>query len=298
MIINPTVSVVIATYRQDETLKRAISSVLNQNYEETEIIVVDDNADFSWNMRVENIIKEFPQIIYIQNKSNQGSAKTRNIGINESSGDYITFLDDDDVYLPNKIFEQVNFMREKALDVSVTDLNLYNEQNKLIDRRRRNYIKSNEPKELLKYHFMYHITGTDTMMFNRNYLKEIGGFDEIDLGDEFYLMKKAIQNGGKFGYLPECDVKAYVHIGENGLSSGQSKIECENKLFEFKSKEFEKLDKSTVNYIKMRHHAVLAFACLRMKRYGRFFVHSFKSFLWSPMQCLKLFVRRPAMKSQ
>lgn len=292
MIINPTVSVVIATYRQDETLKRAISSVLNQNYEEKEIIVVDDNADFSWNMRVENIIKEFPKIIYIQNKSNQGSAKTRNIGINKSSGDYITFLDDDDVYLPNKIFEQVDFMREKALDVSVTDLNLYNEQDKLIDRRRRNYIKSNEPKELLKYHFMYHITGTDTMMFNRNYLKEIGGFDEIDLGDEFYLMKKAIQNGGKFGYLPKCDVKAYVHIGENGLSSGQSKIECENKLFEFKSKEFEKLDKSTVNYIKMRHQAVLAFAYLRMKRYGSFLIHSFKSFLWSPMQCLKLFVRR------
>ena len=69
-------------------------------------------------------------------------------------------------------------------------------------------------------------------MFKKEYLTKIGGFPPINVGDEFYLMHRAINGGGAFGYLPGCQVKAYVQTGEGGLSSGDGKIKGENALYE------------------------------------------------------------------
>ena len=57
------VSVVIATYRRDESLRAALKSILNQTYKAVEVIVVDDNADEMWNRKVENIIKECLRVL-------------------------------------------------------------------------------------------------------------------------------------------------------------------------------------------------------------------------------------------
>ena len=289
------VSVVMATYRREEALKNALESLVNQTYNNIEIILVDDNANKEWNDKVKMIVDEtnkvYP-IIYIKNEINKGSAKTRNIGINKASGEYITFLDDDDLYMPNKIKNQVNHMIEKNSDFSITDLELLNENGRRIETRTREYIKDTSNKSLFKYHLMHHMTGTDTMMFRREYLLSIGGFPGIDVGDEFYLMQRAISGDGKFSYLPVCDIKAYVHSETDGLSSGDSKINGENALYEFKRKYFDKLDKKSIRYIKMRHYAVLAFAEIRRKKYLQFINNATKSALYSPIDCMKLIINR------
>ena len=128
------------------------------------------------------------------------------------------------------------------------------------------------------------MTGTDTMMFTKEYLTEIGGFASIDVGDEFYLMQRAIEGGGKFGYLPGCEIKAYIHTGDGGLSSGDGKIRGENALYEYKKTFFDQLEASDVRYIKMRHYAVIAYAELRRKNYGRFISNAMKSFFASPFR--------------
>lgn len=291
------VSVIIATYKREEELKRALESLTTQDYENFEVIIVDDNGCEEWNAIVIAIVdkftKEYPRIKVnlITNECNKGSAETRNIGINAAEGEYITFLDDDDVYLPQKIREQVEFMENGGYDYSITDLDLYNESGKLIRKRVRGYIKQTDYKTLFKYHLMYHLTGTDAMMFKKEYLKAIEGFAPIDVGDEFYLMVRAIENKGKFGYLPGCGIKAYIHTGESGLSSGEGKIIGENNLYEYKKTFFNKLDKKTIRYINMRHFAVLAFAEIRRKKYMQFLISSVKSFCYSPtgfMQMLAL----------
>lgn len=289
----PIVSIIVATYRRDSTLEKALLSLENQTYKNIEIVVVDDNADDFWNKKVSNIIssirlKSTKPYIYMKNQSNKGSANTRNIGIKAATGQYVSFLDDDDIYLPNKINSQVEHMIEKKSDFSLTDLNLYNENDKLVEKRNRNYIKEYDKESLLKYHLMYHMTGTDTMMFKKDYLLEIGGFPSIDIGDEFYLQLKAIDAGGKFSYLPECNVKAYVHTETEGLSSGESKVKGENALFEYKKTYFDKLDIQNIRYIKMRHYAVLAFAEVRRKNYLVFLKNAIYSFSSSPLECIRL----------
>jgi glycosyltransferase involved in cell wall biosynthesis len=289
----PLVSVVIATYRRTLPLKKALESLAFQTYQNIEIIVGDDNATSKWNEQVEVIIRDGKQQIkHIKNETNQGSAETRNVGIRKATGKYITFLDDDDIYLPNKIKNQVEHMMQEESDYSITDLHLYDENDRLIEKRNRKYLKQNNQEDLLRYHLMHHMTGTDTIMFKREYLLDIGGFPLIDVGDEFYLMHKAIEAGGIFSYLPVCDIKAYVHSETDGLSSGESKIKGENELYEYKQKYIDTLSLQDQQYIVMRHFAVLAFAEMRRRCYGSFMKYALKSFFSSPINCARLFMEK------
>ena len=282
------VSVVVATYKREAELKNALESLAKQTYPNMEIVLVDDNGNDEWNSKVSETVEVFRnrypmiKLEYIANNSNQGSSKTRNIGIHSANGDYITFLDDDDIYLPDKIRKQVEFMETNQCDYSITDLILYNEDDKKINRRIRSYIKETTVESLRLYHLKYHMTGTDTIMFKKEYLIQIGGFAPIDVGDEFYLMQRAIEEGGKFGYLPGCEIKAYVHTGDGGLSSGDGKIKGENALYEYKKTFFNQLEAGDIRYIKMRHYAVISYAELRRKNYVKFISNALKSFFASP----------------
>lgn len=289
------VSVIVATYKRTVELSRALESLALQTYNNMEIILVDDNGETGWNSKVSMIVESFrnkyPNVTlnYIVNSQNQGSAKTRNIGIDAADGEYITFLDDDDIYLPEKVTRQVKFMEDGDYDYSITDLLLYDEKGKVIDNRIRSYIKEMTTDSLRIYHLKYHMTGTDTMMFKKKYLLQIGKFAPIDVGDEFYLMQRAIDGGGKFGYLSGCEIKAYVHTGDGGLSSGDGKIKGENVLYEYKKTFFKQLKAKDIRYIKMRHYAVIAYAELRRKDYGKFISNVMKAFFASPCGFFTIF---------
>lgn len=288
------VSVIIATYRRDTELLLALESLASQTYANVESVIVDDNGNEQWNAKVLAIVSSlknrYPQmsVTLITNSINLGSAKARNVGIDNAKGEYITFLDDDDIYLPDKVKNQVEFMVRGNYDYSITDLTLYNENKKKIDRRTRSYIRDTSAVALKVYHFKYHMTGTDTMMFRREYLRRIAGFAPIDIGDEFYLMERAIDGDGVFGYLPVCDIKAVVHTGEGGLSSGQGKIDGENALFEYKKRFFDRFDTRTVKYIKARHYATLAHAYWRQRKYVNAARNALTAFIVSPKQSLEI----------
>ena len=106
---NGLVSVVITTYKRNpKFLKEAIESVINQTYNDIEIIIVDDNGVRSEYQKItEKLIHEYKNIKYIANITNKGAQYSRNIGILQSNGEFVAFLDDDDVWKATKIEEQV-----------------------------------------------------------------------------------------------------------------------------------------------------------------------------------------------
>ncbi len=288
------VSVVVATYRRDAELERALHSLAKQSYPSMEIILVDDNGDGQWNAKVTSIVSAFREkypkvpLHCVTNDQNRGSAMTRNIGIAAAKGEFVTFLDDDDIYLPEKVKQQAEFMEQGGYDYSITDLFLYSEDGKEFQKRVRSYIKDSTSASLRMYHLKYHMTGTDTIMLKREYLEKIGGFAPINVGDEFYLVQRAIDGGGKFGYLPGCQLKAYVHTGAGGLSSGDGKIQGENQLYEYKKTFFGQINAKSRRYIRMRHYAVIAFAEIRRKRIFPFVANGLKSFFCAPIACIKM----------
>ena len=145
---------------------------------------------------------------------------------------------------------------------------------------------------MLAKHFMYHMTGTDTFMFRRIFLQEIGGFPPIDIGDEFYLMEKAIEHHGKISYLARCDVKALVHRETSGLSSRESKIQGENQLFAHKKKHWIQMSRKERRQICMRHHMVLGYAYLRNRQYPAFVKEGIQAFFYAPWNCVEMVVKR------
>ena len=114
MIEKPLVSVVIPTYGRAAFLERCIESVIKQSYKNIEIIVVDDNDPSSDSREdTEKVVKKYlsnSRFIYLQHEKNKNGSAARNTGWKKSEGKYITFLDDDDVILPEKIRKQVECM--------------------------------------------------------------------------------------------------------------------------------------------------------------------------------------------
>lgn len=99
------VSVIIPTYNRARFLKEAIDSVLAQTYQDYELIIVDDGSQDE----TAQIVKPYQDKLKYIFVPHQGVSKARNIGIQEAKGEFIAFLDSDDLWLPKKIETQVAF---------------------------------------------------------------------------------------------------------------------------------------------------------------------------------------------
>lgn len=289
------VSIIIPTYkRSSDLLKRAIDSVLSQSYSDIEVIVVDDNGKNELFIFRDNNIKYLTSLAekekrvkFIANSENLGGSLSRNEGIKIATGELITFLDDDDIFLPNKIENQVKYMKLNNLNCSFTDLSIYNEDDILIDRRCRNDIESFDKEYLLKYHLTKTISSTETFMVSRKLLLDIGGFDDAVSGQEFYLMWKILNYPNlRIGYFESDDIKAYRTKSE-AISTGPNKINGEKALYEFRKKHFDILNQKEINYIKSRHRAVMAISYLRNKKYFKAMLYLIVAFLTNPVTAFK-----------
>src|SRR5215831_17207605 len=110
------VSVIIPTYNRAGFLRTAIISVLNQTFQDFEIIVVDDASTDN----TPEVVTHFgdKRIKYIHNDINKGDAGTRNVGVVNSNCTYIAFLDDDDEWLPNKLQMQIDMLEDALIDIA------------------------------------------------------------------------------------------------------------------------------------------------------------------------------------
>lgn len=104
----PLVSVVIPFYSGKDWLFEAIKSVLNQTYKNIEVLVINDGSSEN----IDDIINKFKPRIRVIKKTNGGPASARNLGIKIAKGKYIAFLDSDDLWLPEKLEKQINFMEK------------------------------------------------------------------------------------------------------------------------------------------------------------------------------------------
>lgn len=295
IITKKVVSIIIPTHkRKPNILSRAILSALNQTYKNIEVIVVDDNYGDDLNTFrmatisiVNEISKEDNRLSLILNDKNLGGALSRNVGAFSSKADYISFLDDDDELLPDKILHQLNYMIESGVNVSFTDLSIYDEKDKLIDRRTRGDLESMDKKYLLKYHIMKNITGTETFMIENNIFKKINGFDDVKVGHEFYLVYKLLLlDESVFGYCPFNDIKAY-RTSDESISNGPEKIKGERSNYKFKKQFFNLLSLWERRYVRCRFRAVLAVSYKRRKRFFMFLLYLFLAFMTDPIISIK-----------
>jgi glycosyltransferase involved in cell wall biosynthesis len=115
--IMPTVSIIIPTYNREHLLGRAIQSVLDQTYQNFELIIVDDGSTDD----TERLVKSFnsEKIRYIRHGENKGPSAARNTGIQSAKGDYIAFQDSDDEWMPRKLEKQMRTFETAQPEVGI-----------------------------------------------------------------------------------------------------------------------------------------------------------------------------------
>ena len=195
-----------------------------------------------------NKYKNNKKIKYVKMDKNMGGAEARNKGIKCSTGNYIAFLDDDDYFLKDKLKKQLKFMKDNNLDASFTACETYDETKQKIVKIKR-YTKFNDYDDILKFHLVEMIVGTQTFMYKKEVLEKIQGFSNVKAGQEYYLMYKTIINGFKVGYLDEILTRLCIHSGER-ITTNSNKIKAEKFLYDLKKKHFNILNYSQRQKVK------------------------------------------------
>tara|TARA_B100001057_G_scaffold2629_1_gene2433 strand:+ start:1338 stop:2081 length:744 start_codon:yes stop_codon:yes gene_type:complete len=191
------VSVIIPYFRKKDTILVSVNSVLEQTYKNFEIIIVYDDE----NKNDLNFIKDFKKIdsriSVVQNKENKGAGKSRNIGIVNSKGKFIAFLDADDTWESNKLSKQIEFMKLRNCDISHTSYSVVNKNKKVLGiRKARNFF---EIKDLLKSCDI----GTSTVIVKKHLINENVQFASLTTKEDFVLWLKLLKQNTKIYGLNE-----------------------------------------------------------------------------------------------
>mgnify|MGYP002516578684 FL=1 len=208
-----TVSVIIPTYKNRGGLVKSIDSVLSQDYEgQLEVIVVDDNDPLSSFRKETELLmskyKDDGRVRYLRHEINKNGAAARNTGIRASKGDYIAFLDDDDLFLKDKLKKQVAYLdSHKEFDAvyCLARRDKYSCSQKVIE--------GNGTRDILLLESNFF---TPSLMFRRKALENINGFDEsFRRHQDYELLLRYFAAGYKIGCVPEILIEIGLNKGEN-----------------------------------------------------------------------------------
>ena len=188
------VSIIISTYNGEKYIKRAIKSVLNQTYQNIEIVVIDDGSIDETYKIISELSSNDSRIIILKNENNLGFVKSLNKAISVSKGKYIARLDDDDLWIDErKLEKQVEFL-DKHQDYALTGggVIMVDKDGKEIVR----YLLSENDKEIRKSILVDNAFAHSSVVFRKNIFEEVGGYDE------------------KFGFFTDRDL--WLKIGKRG----------------------------------------------------------------------------------
>ena len=124
------VSVIIPYHKKRNTIKETLISVINQSYENLEVLIIYDDTNLNDFEYLQNITKLDSRVKIIKNKTKLGAGLSRNIGIEKSNGKYIAFLDADDTWSLDKLQSQILFMKENNYKISHTSYYIIDKKKK------------------------------------------------------------------------------------------------------------------------------------------------------------------------
>ncbi|MCR8968938.1 glycosyltransferase family 2 protein [Facklamia sp. 7083-14-GEN3] len=235
--MNSKVSIIIPTFKRPERVVRAVESVLKQDYDNYEIIVVDDNDPNSKERKeTSNNLQKYSKLtnfIYIEHSENKNGSAARNTGIRNSNGKYITFLDDDDEYYENKLRIQAN-----CLDSIGEEWGLCYTSYEKIDRfgnRQYSLEKSEGNLYIQALSKNLFIGSGSNFMIRKSVIDKIGVFDETFIrNQDLEFLVRALKSY-KIKYVDEITFLIHNEVREMKFSYKDLKVINENYRLKFNS---------------------------------------------------------------
>ena len=186
------VSVIIPYYESKKFIKKSLMSAINQTYKKIQIIIIyDENSLKNLNF-IKKICKIDKRIKLIINKKNIGAGYSRNVGIKNSKGKYIAFLDSDDFWSRKKLDYQINYMKKNNFSASHTSYKIVDLNNKYLSTRyafNLNYKKLSRSCDI----------GLSTVVIKRKLLKKFKKpFPKLRTKEDFVLWLNIAKLGSNF----------------------------------------------------------------------------------------------------
>jgi glycosyltransferase involved in cell wall biosynthesis len=234
------ISIIIPAYKAEKYIEETIRSVIQQTIMDWELIVVDDGSPDNLGEVVKKLQLEDSRIQYVRQK-NAGVSTARNYGYNLSKGDYIAFLDADDVWLPNNLSLKLEkFAIDKTLGLVHSDTEVIDSFSKRIGE-----IKQGKEGYILEDLLLWNgtcIPAPSSILVKREVLEKVGGFDKelSTAADQEFFFRVAAQY--KIGRVSE--VTWFYRVHGNNMSSNVLLME-KDELLTYKKAKKNKLFKST-----------------------------------------------------
>jgi glycosyltransferase involved in cell wall biosynthesis len=219
------ISVIIPTYNREKTIKESVQSVLNQSYNDFEIIIIDDGSTDNTEKLVLEL--EDSRISYYKNPSNIGACGSRNKGIEIAKGEFIAFQDSDDEWLPEKLKEQINFLKKVDCDV------VFCSMERLLGNKKEIYppYNPNNKSDLFKQLLYENCTSTQTLLGKSYVFKKINFDEGMPRFQDWELMLR-ITADYSVKHLNKVLVKSYIQKDSISLNSS-SAITGLKKIYNF-----------------------------------------------------------------
>jgi len=211
----PKVSVIIPTYNRAKYLCEAIDSVLAQTYKDYEIIVVDDGSTDD----TKKVLAKYGSSIRYYCQENSGIAVARNVGISLSEGEYIAFLDDDDIWLSDKLKVQMKYLEKNSdIDLVTSRAEIIDSEGHLTGGFKPSKFYATDFEGLLNSNFIV----VPSVVFKKKILSKVGYFDEKLRCCEDYELWLRIALKGKIYFMDQVLVK--YRMTPNSLSKDLIKL--------------------------------------------------------------------------
>jgi len=213
-MIKALVSIITPLHNSEAFISDTIQSILNQTYTNWELLLIDDYSTDNTVTIVNRFLSKNKNIRLIKNKTNLGAAISRNKGIMEAKGDFIAFLDADDLWKVTKLEKQITFMQTSHCAVSFSSYELIDEAgkplNKLVEA-----LPMLTYKKYLKSNYIGNLTG----VYNAKVLGKITS-SNLRKRQDWVLWLNAIKASGNpaLGILESL---AYYRVRENSMSSNK-----------------------------------------------------------------------------
>ena len=266
------VSVIIPTYKRSIDIERAVDSVLNQSLDSFEVIVVDDNGidtiEGENTASVMSKYKDDMRVIYIRHEINKNGSAARNTGIRVAQGKYISFLDDDDSYMPNRLEKMYNKL--ESLDDSWGAC--YTAYVKNLPNGTQQFSKENSEGNVFKQALMrslYIGTGSN-LFFRRNVIDDIGLFDEQFKRNQDLEYLVRVLSKYKMAYVNEVLMQAFYDVRTVSFTYSQS-LEREMQFRNRFSKYLLELSSNEQREVKIMYELDWIRTCVSYKKYFEVF---------------------------
>ena len=211
------VSVIVPYYKKKKFIKKTLLSIINQSYQNLEILIVFDderNSDLNYIKKLSKLDKRIKLII---NPSNIGAGLSRNKALNSCKGDYVAFIDADDIWDKQKVKKQICEMISYNQNISHTSYYIINKYNKIIGKRRAKII--NNFNSLLKSCDI----GLSTVMIKKKILTKNYKFAKLKTKEDFILWLRLLKKGYSF-YPIDLNLTKWRKLDQSLSSSNFQKI--------------------------------------------------------------------------